>query len=66
MLERQAVGIAKAKEQGKYQGRKPTATTDEKSAELKKYLNKGLSVPEAAKLLGISRASAYRLQRIGT
>jgi len=61
MLERQAVGIAKAKEQGKYQGRKPTATTYEKSVELKKYLSKGLSIPEAAKLLGISRASAYRL-----
>lgn len=64
MLERQAVGIAKAKEQGKYHGRKPTATTNEKFAELNKYLNKGLSISEAAKLAGISRASAYRLKSI--
>jgi len=61
MLERQAVGIAKAKTEGKYQGRKATATSPEKFLVLKKYLDKGLTLTEAAKQIGISRASAYRL-----
>lgn len=61
MLERQAVGIARAKLEGKYSGRKTTATADDKAAEVKKYIERGLSVTEAAKLAGISRASAYRI-----
>ena len=61
MLERQAVGIAKAKTEGKYQGRKVTATSPEKISELKKHLGRGLSISEASILMGISRASAYRL-----
>lgn len=61
MLERQAVGIAKAKAEGKYEGRKPTATTPEKAQALKKYLDRGFSITEACDTMGISRASAYRL-----
>lgn len=63
MLERQAVGIAKAKTDGKYQGRQPTATAPEKVLDLKKHLARGLSISEAAKLMEISRASAYRLMK---
>ena len=62
MLERQAVGIEKAKREGKYKGRKATATTEGKAQEVRKYLTKGLSITEAAKLAGVSRASAYRMK----
>lgn len=61
MLERQAVGIEKAKQEGKYQGRKATATTPDRARDLQKHLARGLSITEAAKLINISRASAYRL-----
>lgn len=64
MLERQAVGIAKAKTEGKYQGRKATATTLKNAADLQVHLRRGLSISEAAKLLGISRASAYRIASV--
>lgn len=64
MLERQAVGIAKAKAEGKYKGKKPTATSPDRTRELRKHLDRGLSVVEASKLMGISRASGYRLIKL--
>jgi len=59
MLERQREGIAKAKADGKYKGRKPTAAL--KADEAIKLVNvDGLTVTEAAKALGIGRGSVYR------
>jgi DNA invertase Pin-like site-specific DNA recombinase len=59
MLERQREGIAKAKADGKYKGRKPTAAL--KADEAIKMVNvDGLTVTEAAKALGIGRGSVYR------
>lgn len=59
MLERQREGIAKAKAEGKYKGRKPTAQAQsDKVQELKAA---GRSVPEIARETGISRASVYRI-----
>lgn len=57
--ERQLEGIAKAKEKGKYQGRKPTAKA--KKEEMKKLLESGYSKPEIAKELGVGVASVYRV-----
>jgi DNA invertase Pin-like site-specific DNA recombinase len=59
MLERQREGIAKAKAEGKYRGRKPTAQA--KGAEARELASDGVRPDEIAKRLGISRASAYRL-----
>lgn len=59
MLERQREGIAKAKAQGKYAGRKPTARA--KSAEALKLHAEGKTPTEIAKALSIGRASVYRI-----
>lgn len=60
MLERQREGIAKAKAEGKYRGRKPTAKA--KAAEVLGLLSEGHGATEVAKLAGIGRASVYRIK----
>jgi len=55
--ERQMEGIAKAKANGKYKGRKPTIDS-EAVRELKV---EGLGATQIAKKLGIGRASVYRV-----
>jgi DNA invertase Pin-like site-specific DNA recombinase len=59
MLERQREGIAKAKAEGKYKGRKPTAR--EKAAEIAALRANGMRPVDIARRLGIGRASVYRL-----
>lgn len=59
MLERQREGIAKAKADGKYKGRKPTAALMADEA-IRLVNGEGLTVTEAAKRLGIGRGSVYR------
>ena len=59
MLERQREGIAKAKAEGKYQGRQPTARR--KSANVLKMRAEGRSANDIVKALGISRASVFRI-----
>lgn len=59
MLERRREGIAKAKREGKYKGRAPTAR--QKAGEAKKLLAEGLSKRAIAKQLGISERSVFRL-----
>ena len=61
MLERQREGIAKAKSEGKYIGRKPTALA--KAGEVKELAAKGVRAIDIAKRLGICRASVYRALR---
>jgi DNA invertase Pin-like site-specific DNA recombinase len=58
MLERQREGIARAKAEGKYRGRKPTAMA--KRDEVKELAVQGVGATEIAKRLGIGRASVYR------
>jgi DNA invertase Pin-like site-specific DNA recombinase len=59
MLERQREGIAKAKEDGKYKGRVPTAMRQ--AAEVHRLKSDGLRPQEIAARLRISRASVYRV-----
>ena len=59
MLERQREGIAKAKAEGKYKGRAPTARKH--AAEAQAMRQQGISATVIAKQLGINRASAYRI-----
>ena len=61
MLERQAEGIAKAKEKGKYKGRRPTARA--KTVEIKELVAQGMTKQATADQLGISIASVYRVLR---
>lgn len=58
MLERQREGIAKAKAEGKFKGRKPTARA--KAGEVEAMLAAGESPTVVAKKLGIGRSSVYR------
>jgi DNA invertase Pin-like site-specific DNA recombinase len=59
MLERQREGIAKAKAEGKYKGRAPTARA--KTAEARALKAQGLGATQIAQRLGIGRASVYRV-----
>jgi len=59
MLERQREGIAKAKSEGKYKGRAPTARA--KTDAVKALVAEGVGATEIAKRLGIGRASVYRI-----
>jgi DNA invertase Pin-like site-specific DNA recombinase len=59
MLERQREGIAKAKAEGKYQGRAPTA--QRQAEKVRQMKTEGMRPTEIARHLGIGRASVYRI-----
>jgi DNA invertase Pin-like site-specific DNA recombinase len=59
MLERQRKDIAKAKREGRYRGRVPTARRQ--AAEVARLKAEGLRPSEIASRLGIGRASVYRV-----
>lgn len=58
MLERQREGIAKAKIEGRYKGRKPTARA--KADDAVRLFKAGRTVSQVAEELGIGRGSVYR------
>jgi DNA invertase Pin-like site-specific DNA recombinase len=58
MLERQREGIAKAKSEGRYKGRKPTIVT--KADQIRALAAEGHSMGEIAKRLGIDKGSVHR------
>lgn len=59
LAERRAYGIAKAKAEGKYKGRKPTARA--KAPEVLKLKEQGLKPSQIAKVAEIGVASVYRI-----
>jgi DNA invertase Pin-like site-specific DNA recombinase len=59
MLERQREGIARAKGEGKYKGRKPTAHA--KAPEIVRLAKEGATRERIARQLGIGVASVYRV-----
>jgi DNA invertase Pin-like site-specific DNA recombinase len=59
LLERQKVGIARAKAEGKYKGRKATARA--MGDQIKELADQGVPKTEIATRLGIGRASVYRV-----
>lgn len=59
MLERQAEGIARAKAEGKYVGRQPTARRQ--AADIRRLKAEGFGASQIARKLGIHRASVYRV-----
>jgi DNA invertase Pin-like site-specific DNA recombinase len=62
MLERQREGIAKAKGEGKYKGRAPTARA--KAADIRRLAAEGATRESIAAQLGIGVASVYRVLRL--
>ena len=58
LLERQLVGIAKAKREGKFKGRVPTAK--KKSGDIQRLLRDGMKPTEVAEKLAVGVASVYR------
>lgn len=60
MLERQREGIEKARREGKYKGRQPSAMN--KAAEVRELLAQGVKPAEAARRAGISIRSLYRIK----
>ena len=61
MLERQREGIAKAKAEGKYKGRAPTAQA--KAEDVLRLVAEGIGASQVASQLGISRSSVWRIMR---
>ena len=59
MLERQREGIARAKAEGKYKGRAPTARR--KAKQVLELRDQGIGATEIAREVGIGRASVYRI-----
>lgn len=59
MLERQKEGIAAAKADGKYKGRKPTVTVQ--ADEMRRLLAGGMTPAAIARHLGVARSSVYRV-----
>lgn len=59
MLERQRHGIAKAKAEGKYRGRAPTARA--KAKEILALKAEGIAVSEIVRRLQVSRSSVHRI-----
>ena len=59
MLERQREGVQRAKREGKYKGRAPTARA--KASEIVRLANDGMKREEIAKRLGVGVASVYRM-----
>ncbi|WP_096786392.1 recombinase family protein [Rhodobacter sp. CZR27] len=64
MLERQREGIAKAKAEGKYKGRKPTCGI--KALQAVELLGSGMTKREVAMKLNISERSIYRMLSVHT
>jgi DNA invertase Pin-like site-specific DNA recombinase len=62
MLERQKIGIVKAKAEGKFRGRKPTVMA--RKEEILKLVNQGMSKRQIARDLGIGEASIYRIIKL--
>src|SRR5262249_10287844 len=59
LSERQREGIAKAKAEGRYKGRAPTARRQ--TTEVLRLKGKGMGAAEIARTLVVSRASVYRI-----
>ena len=64
MLERQQEGIAKAKAEGEFKGRKPIARA--KTDMVKIALEKGVSKAQISRDLEISKTSLYRIIAVMT
>lgn len=61
LLERQKEGIAIAKKDGKYKGRKPIEADQRFREQYQRYLNREINKTELAKILGVSRPTLDKI-----
>lgn len=61
LLERQKEGIAIAKKDGKYKGRKPIEADQRFREQYQRYLNREINKTELAKILGVSRPTLNKM-----
>lgn len=61
LLERQKEGIAIAKKDGKYKGRKPIEADQRFKKQYQRYLNREINKTELAKILGVSRPTLDKM-----
>lgn len=60
MLEKQSIGIATARANGKFKGKQQTQATIDKCQHAQRLLAKGITKEEAAKAAGVGVATLYR------
>ena len=60
MLEKQLIGIARAKAEGKFKGKQQSQKTINACKKALEYVGKGLSKEAAAKAAGVGKATLYR------
>ena len=63
-LEKQMIGIKKAKEEGKYTGKKQSPDTIKKCKLAVNYISKGLTKEASAKATGVGIATLYRFLKL--
>lgn len=63
ILQRQKEGIAIAKAQGKYKGRKPVALSNDFDKIIRRWKRGEISAAEAMRVLGMSKSTFYRRVR---
>ncbi|NQZ27985.1 MAG: recombinase family protein [Colwellia sp.] len=66
MLEKQRIGIATAKADGKYTGRKQSPETVRKFKEVNELIEAGKSASRALELIGLSRGQFYKMKKAGS
>ncbi|KGJ97577.1 recombinase family protein [Colwellia psychrerythraea] len=63
MLEKQKIGIARAQEEGKFKGKQTSQVTVDKFNKINELIaSNGLSVTDALKTAGLSKAQYYRMK----
>jgi len=60
MLEKQLIGIARAKAEGKFKGKQQSQKTIDACKKALGYIDKGLSKEAASKAAGVGKATLYR------
>jgi DNA invertase Pin-like site-specific DNA recombinase len=60
MIEKQTIGIARAKSEGKFKGKQQSQKTIDGCKKALGYVSKGLSKEAAAKAAGVGKATLYR------
>jgi DNA invertase Pin-like site-specific DNA recombinase len=64
MLEKQAIGIQTAKDEGKFKGKQQSQKTIDKCIKAIGFINKGLSKEASAKAAGVGVATLYRYIKV--
>lgn len=64
MLEKQAIGIARAKDEGKYKGKQISKDSKEEFKKVTELIELGMSANKAIKTVGMNKSKFYRLKKL--